>query len=229
MATAHGSRPTSGRRAAEGLDLTATAHGPRPTSGRSSRAEDRRAGPARAAQGRGSLAAATSGPGRRGPGPAHGSRPTAHLGPIFEGRGPPSSSAGLKIGRRAHLGPPRAAVRPPRAAEGLDLIGGGLTARLGPQGRPRAAGPNLGPVFEGSRPGGPDLMARPSRAEGRAAHGSRPGSGRPRAGPDGHGSRLTAHLGPVFEGPRIGGPVNLGGRRAQDRAAGSPSGRPGPP
>ena len=79
-------------------------------------------------------------------------------------------------------------------------------AHLGPQGRPRAIGPNLGPAFEGSRPGGPDLMARPPRAEDRRAGPAPAAQGRPSSSGRSSGAQGRAA-------------VQLGGRRAQDRAA----------
>ena len=144
-------------------------------------------GPPRAAQGRRKAA--------RGPGPdGHGSRPTSgrrgrrralgpNLGPVFEGRGPRAAVqlGGLKIGRRAHLGPPR------RATEGLDLMArpsraedrADRPARRG--GRPRAelmatahgppravlGGLNLGPPR--GRAAEDRTSGRSSRAQGRAA------------------------------------------------------------
>ena len=219
------------------------------TSGRSSRAEDRRAGPARRPPPRAGLtargpasAAATSGPGRRGPGPdrrrahrprspraaqgrrkaaqgrrgpgpdGHGSRPTAHLGAVFEGRGPgPPSSSGRGPGSpRAGLRGPRAGAGPATAAQGRAHGSRPTSGRRGPgpdgpafEGRGPGPTARLGPFSAGSprgrraadvRPEGqrrrPDLGltsgrssragAGPARAEGRA-HGSRPGSGRPRA------------------------------------------------
>ena len=143
---------------------------------------------------------------------------------------PPSSSAGGGL----NLGPPRAGLtsggRGPgpdrltahgpasaavtsgrsRAGAGPKLDGGGLN--FGPQPVTSGRG-HLGPIFEGSRPGGLDLMAtahgpprrRPPRAGLTVQFGPRAGplsraeAGRRRAG-------LTAH-----------GPAS--GRKAQDRAA----------
>ena len=137
-----------------------------------------------------------------------------------------------RIGGPVQLGPPRAAAGPGpdrlTAPARADLRG--LKAE-GRGSRPTAHGPrpgfgrgHLGPIFEGSRPGGPDLMARPPRAAELIGGGltarlrprpPRAGLRGPRA--DGPGAGLTAH-GAGLRGPRIGGPVQLGA------AAGPPQG-----